>query len=127
MRLFPSMDVIRHEICLRTMFFRKICRDFANKPLPQPSIFGLFEEFGFMSSVDVWYQSRLVQDLAQVSQCFVNKVLHCKCRAGKEHEFLVFEILSPAGDCTSFVVLTDSLRFSDSSRNKSVASHHLSP
>ena len=68
----------------------------------------------------------LVRDLPQVSQCFVNKVLHCKCRAGKEHEFLVFEILSPAGDCTALVVLTDSLRVSYCNRDKSVISHPVS-
>ena len=123
-QLFPSMDAIHHEIWLRALFFRKLYRDFAERP-PQPSIFGLFEQFRFRSSVNVWYKSRLVRNLAQISQCFVNKVLHCKCRAGNEHEFLVFEILSPARDCTALVVLTDILRASDS-RDKSVTSHPVS-
>ena len=107
-----------------TMFFRKLYRGFT-KPPPRPSISGLFEEFYFSCSVNMWYKSYLVRDLAQVSQCFVDKVLHCKCRAGNEHEFLVFEILSPARDCTSFVVLTDILRVS-SNQFKSVISHPVS-
>ena len=107
-QLFPTMNGIHHEIWLRTLFFRKIYRDFAKRP-PQPSIFGLFREFYFSCSVNTWYTLHLVQDLVQVSQCFVNKVLHCKCRAGNEHEFLVFEILSSVGDCTAFVVLTNIL------------------
>jgi len=124
LQLFPSMDGILHEILLRTMFFRKLYRDFVKPPPPpQPSIFGLFSHFA--CGVDVWYGSYLLFDLAQVSQCFVNKVLHCKSRAGKEHEFLVFEILSPAGDCTTLVVLTELLRLSYS-RNKSAVSHPVS-
>ncbi|KIM50579.1 hypothetical protein SCLCIDRAFT_1225247 [Scleroderma citrinum Foug A] len=111
------MDGIHHEIWLRTLFFRILYCEFAKQP-PQPSIQGLFEEFSFSSSISGWYMACLVRDLPQVSQCFVNKVLHCKCRAGKEHEFLVFEILSPAGDCTALVVLTDSLRVSYCNRDK---------
>ena len=124
-QLFPTMDGIHHEIWLRTLFFRKLYRDFA-KPQPQPSIRGLFMDFGFECSVSTWYKWNLTQDLAQVSQCFVNKVLHCKCRAGKGHEFLVFEILSPAGDCTTLVVLTDSSRLSYYQAYKSVVSHPVS-
>ena len=100
-QLFPSMDGIRHGIWLRTMFFRKLYRDFAKRP-PHPSIFGLFDQFSFGCSVNAWY-AYMLRDLAQVSQCFVDKVLHCKCRAGNEHEILVFEILSPARDCTTLV------------------------
>ena len=123
-QLFPSMDGIHHEIWLRTMFFRKLYRVFAKSP-PHPSIYGLFGQFSFGCSVNAWY-AYMLRDLAQVSQCFVDKVLHCKCRAGKEHEFLVFEILSPADDCTALVVLTDLPRTSYN-RNKSAVSHPVSP
>ncbi|KIJ05176.1 hypothetical protein PAXINDRAFT_103881, partial [Paxillus involutus ATCC 200175] len=42
--------------------------------------------------------------LAQFSQCFIDRVSHCKCAGGKEHEFLRFEILSPAGNCKALVI-----------------------
>ncbi|KIM62113.1 hypothetical protein SCLCIDRAFT_847441 [Scleroderma citrinum Foug A] len=66
------------------LLIRKLYREFA-KPPPRPSIFGLFSQFGFACGVNVWYESYMVWDIAQVSQCFVNKVLHCKSRAGEEH------------------------------------------
>jgi len=45
--------------------------------------------------VENWACSMQSRDDA--AQCFVERVVHCKCEAGKQHEFLRLEISSPTG------------------------------
>ena len=98
------MDSIAHEIRLRTANLRKISGLWgANPPYRVP---GLVHN-AWMHRVDYWH---FVADWIQGSQFFVDKVLHCKSRDGKEHEFLIFDVLFPTGDGTVRLVLTDEMR-----------------
>ena len=121
-------DSISDEVPLpKTGFFRKLRRIW-KPPLPRPSILGLFES-RITCEVDTWCT---LMNPTQVSECFVDKVLHCKSQAGNQHEFLAFEILSPNRDCAALVVLTDALRVGLPSEindavNRSVISRSVSP
>ncbi|KAJ8593125.1 hypothetical protein M405DRAFT_811557, partial [Rhizopogon salebrosus TDB-379] len=41
--------------------------------------------------------ARAMQSYDDAAQCFVERVVHCKCEEDKQHEFLSFEISSPTG------------------------------
>ena len=97
------MDSIAHEIRLRTANLRKLSGFWG---VDAPSIRGLVHN-AWVHPLGTWH---LGVDWRQGSQFFVDKILHCKCRAGKEHEFLIFEVLLPKGDGTVCLVLTDEMR-----------------
>jgi hypothetical protein len=44
-----------------------------------------------------WARAMQSYDDAAAAQCFVERVVHCKCKEDKRHEFLWFEISSPTG------------------------------
>jgi hypothetical protein len=48
-----------------------------------------------------WFEAgrwaRAMQSYDDAAQCFVERVVHCKCEEDKQHEFLSFEISSPTG------------------------------
>jgi len=44
-----------------------------------------------------------MQSCNDAAQCFVERVVHCKCQEDKRHEFLRFEISSPDGFHTAIV------------------------
>lgn len=61
---------------------------------PVVPVFGWFE-------VHRW--ARAMQSCDDAAQCFVKRVVHCKCKEDHRHEFLRFEISSPEGFHTAIV------------------------
>ncbi|KIK77479.1 hypothetical protein PAXRUDRAFT_834975 [Paxillus rubicundulus Ve08.2h10] len=86
-------------------FFSKVIRSFT-MAIPPPSIPALFTPL--QSNAPAWsYTSAWLQQLSHYpasQQCFVDRVAHCKCIDGKEHEFLLFSISHLPDKCKATVV-----------------------
>jgi hypothetical protein len=84
-------------------FFSTLISPFMTSPVPQiPELF-----ISPSAPTYGWYEvkswARTMQSCNDAAQCFVERVVHCKCEDDKRHEFLRFEISSPTGSHTAIV------------------------
>src|ERR1700709_2280113 len=78
-------------------FFSTLLQPFMASPMPHiPDLF-----IGSSAPTFKWFETeswaRAMQSYDDAAQCFVERVVHCKCEGDKEHEFLRFDISSPTG------------------------------
>ncbi|KAF9220346.1 hypothetical protein BS17DRAFT_347240 [Gyrodon lividus] len=88
-------------------FFSKVIRSFMASPdSSPPEIEGVFTSIQSIAftilPVNEWLDT-LNGHAAETSQCFIEDVIHYKCTAGKQHEFLRFQVSHPAGPWKAFV------------------------
>ncbi|KIJ12041.1 hypothetical protein PAXINDRAFT_171442 [Paxillus involutus ATCC 200175] len=105
-------------------FFSKAIRSLMATPLP-PSIPALFTPLH--SNTPSWCNtSAWLQQLSHYHdsrECFVERVAHCKCTDGKEHEFLLFRISHLPNKCKATVIAERTVSLSGDGSTNTTKNH----
>jgi hypothetical protein len=78
-------------------FWSTFIQPFIASPMPDiPELF-ISSSAPVFNWLEVGRWARAMHSYDDAAQCFVERVVHCKCEEEKQHEFLSFEISSPTG------------------------------
>jgi hypothetical protein len=58
---------------------------------PRPDLIHLFPRGKYVLPIIAWATN--IRDYGPSEECLINQVIHCKCKRGKEHEFLLVHAL----------------------------------
>ncbi|KAG2036839.1 hypothetical protein BDR03DRAFT_958462 [Suillus americanus] len=101
-------------------FLAAIFRPSMSSPSDAP---GVFTSGDSKNDVGQWQTLLLGNDLS--SQCQLERLVYCKCTAGKEHEFLLLHFRHPIQEDAVAILVLDRIPGSDSTENNNGSSRQV--